>query len=142
LGARLRKKLKFSNADYFLDIEPMANGILDSDSADWTHLKSRWQIAIEDYHGSVANVESTTPFPGQAFAVYGHVSRLGWVLFFVVSRQQSTLCADELIESCLQEFDPSLAAELKRDIGELLKLLSFSACEALIRIKNLKKATL
>jgi hypothetical protein len=111
----------------------MANRILDSDSAVWTHLKSRWQIAIEDYNCSVASIESTTPFSGQAFAVYGDVKEMGRVLFFVVSRQQSTLCADELIESCLQDLNPSLAAELKHDIGELLKLLCFSTCETLIK---------
>lgn len=111
-----------------------------SDSAQWKHLNSRWQIAIEDYYGPVAGLKITKPPSDQAFAVYGHVPKMGRVLFFVVSRQHSTLCAEEVIESCLRDLDPSLAVELEKDISELLKLLSFSTCEALINVKTQKMA--
>lgn len=119
----------------------MASRPLLLDSADWPYLESRWNIAIEDYHCSVGSSESATPFSGQAYAVYGDVPQMGRVLFFVVSRLQTTLYADELIETCLNELDPSLALELKRDIGVLLKLLCFSSCEVVTRLNNRKRAT-
>lgn len=119
----------------------MANRSLPIDSEDWPYLQSRWKIVIEDYHCSVASSESATPFSGQAYAVYGDVPQMGRVLLFVVSRQQSTLYADELIETCLNELAPSLAVELKRDIDVLLKLLSFSSCAVVTRSNYRKKAS-
>lgn len=133
---RLRKKLKFSDESFFLELEYMTTRSLLLASTDWSKLKSRWQISIEDYHSSFANKKSASSFLGQAYAVYGEVDLLGKVLLFVVSRQKTTLYADELIETCLNDLNPLLARELKCDIGILLKLLSFESCEVVTSIES------
>lgn len=139
---KLRKNLKFSDRKIFLELEAMENRTLHLGSTDWDSLVSRWRISIESYYSLISGDERTASlFPGRAYAVYGEVDSLGRVLLFVVTRQQTTFCAEEIIESCLRELNPSLAEELNRDIGSMLKILCFSNCEKLEKLNNLEKAS-
>lgn len=108
------------------------------DSKDWSNLESRWQITIEDYYFSTS-LQGESKIPWQAYAVYGELETMGRVLFFVVFEKKTTLYANEVIEACLDDMNPSLAADLKRDINILTEILSFSSCEVVTRLKSPQK---